>query len=144
MQALLDVTALEQVLALFEIEIQVLRDEVAELVRLFGVQRGDFNLVGGGRRKLENLLKLPMRIPRQRRHLDIGRISFGNNLNLGFQIRRECLVFLDANAAQALDQHAHGVVRELEHLEHAPGATVFPKVFRQRIVDIGFALQDES
>ena len=66
------------------------------------------------------------------------------HLDAGAQVGRLRFVFLDADPPQAFDQHAHGVVRELEHLQH-PGATAeLEEVLRLRIIEIRFLLQDQA
>ena len=50
-QALLDGGGLQQLLSLFEAQVEVDRDQVGEMARVLGIERGNFDLLGQARAK---------------------------------------------------------------------------------------------
>ena len=143
-QALLDHVCFQQMLAFLEAEVEVGRDEVGQFAGMLGVERRHFDLVGHCGRKVDDFLKLTLRVARhgdqfQRLFRDIA-----DHLDFGAEIRLVRFVLPDAKPPQPLDQHAHGVVRELQHLQHAHRATVVPQVLGRRIFNVRFLLQNQT
>src|SRR5439155_23826209 len=99
-------TGLEQLLPLTQVEVQIYGDEVREVAGIFGIERGDFYLLGQRGRQLDDLLELALRVAHHRRQLD-G--VFGNvfeELELRAQIRVGGSVFFDPHAPEAFDENA--------------------------------------
>ena len=66
-------------------------------------------------------------------------------LELGAAGRGRCSGYsLSLNPPEALDQHAHGVVGELEHLQHARGAADLVHLVGQGVLRLRVALQDHA
>ena len=141
LQPLADGDGFEQLLAVFEAEIQVRGDEVGEMAGMLGVQRGDFDLVRKRGGHPGDFLELPVRVAQHGLQLD-GILRFvPQQFVAGAQIRRGRRVFLDADAPQTLDQHARGAVGKFHHFGQARNAADFVQILRQRFGDFGFALQ---
>ena len=111
-----DGNGFEQLLPVFEAEVQIGGDEVGEMAGVFGVERGDFDLLGQRGRKFDDFLKLALRVAHHRRDFDGVFRLVAQQFEFRAQIRRRWLIFLDADAPEALDQHAHGVVGKFQHL----------------------------
>ena len=88
-KAFLDRGGFEQLLPLFQVEIQIDRDQIGEMARVFRVQRGDLDLLGQRRGKFDDLLKLALRIAHHRRQLDrifrdiLHQLEFRAEIRLG-------------------------------------------------------------
>jgi hypothetical protein len=62
----------------------------------------------------------------------------------GAQIRRGRRVIFDADAPEALDQHARGAVGKFHHLGQARDAADFVQILRRRLGDFRLALQHRA
>ena len=60
------------------------------------------------------------------------------------QIRRGRRIIFDADAPQALDQHAHGAVGKFHHFGQARDAADFVQILRSRLGDVRLALQHRA
>ena len=142
-EPLFDVHRLDQFLALVESQVEIPRDQVGEIAARLGVDGRDLDLVRQSRVELDDLLELPVGIPGQRGHLDGITTEFLQHLDLRAKIRLLRFVPGNPHPPQALHQHPDGVVRELQHLQHARTATVLIQVIRERHRDIRLLLEHE-
>ncbi len=108
---------------------------------VFGVQRGNFDLLRERGRELDDFLKLPLRVAHHGgqfhgvfRHV-LHQLEFRAEIGIVID------VILDANAPEAFDQHADSVVRKLQHFQQAGGAADFVHFLGRGIFRFGFALQ---
>ena len=111
------------------------------MARVLGIEGGNLDLLGQGGRQLDDLLELALRVAHHRRQLHRVLDHVPDQVELRAQVRIGLGVFLDADPPEALDQHAHGVVGELEHLQHSGGATDLVHLVRLRVLGIGVALK---
>ena len=142
-ETLFDIHRLDQLLALVEAQVEIPSDQVGEIAAGIGVDGRDLDLVGQSRVELDDLLKLPVRVPGQRGRLDGIRTDLLQHLDLRAKIRLLRFVFDNPHPPQALDQHPDGVVRELQHLQHTRAAAVLMQVIRERQGDIRLLLEHE-
>ena len=138
-----DVVGFDQALALFEIEVHVASDQIAERAGRVGVERGDANLLRNGRRQLDDLLKFLLGVAGERGRFHRIADEVFQHLDLRAQVGRLAFVILDADAPDAFNENAHGVVGKFQHLQNARGAAVFPQIFRAGIIHVGLALQHQ-
>src|SRR6266498_3043402 len=143
-QAFFDVRDLEETLALFQAQVKVGRDQVGQVSPCFGVEGGDLDLVRERGIELDDLLELAVGVTGQGGQFHRLDALILQHFDPGAQVGALRLVLLHANAPQAFDEHADGVVRELEHFQHARAAAVFEEIFGQRRVDVGLLLQDQA
>ncbi len=143
-QPLLDQAGFKQPLPLLQAQVEIDRDQVREVPRVLGVERRNLDLLGQRWRKLDNLLELALRVAHHRRQLHGIFLLVPHQLELGAQIRLGCGVFLQPDPPKPLHQHAHRVVRKLEHLEHARRAADLVHLVRQRILRFRVALQHQA
>jgi hypothetical protein len=143
-EALLDRSRLEKFLALGKFEVQIDGDKVRKMTGILGIESGDFDLLGERRRELDDFLELTLRVPHHRRQLNgaFGYVFY--QFEFRAKIRIGAPVFGDVNAPKSLDQHAHGVVRKLEHFEHARGAADLVHFAWHRVFSLSVALQDNT
>ena len=88
-QPLLDGSGFEQFLPLLQAQVQIGGDQVGEMARVFGVERGDLDLLGQRRRKFDDFLKLALRVAHHRGQLRRSPPSRRcSNSNLRAQVRR--------------------------------------------------------
>ena len=141
LEALADGNGFQQLLPVFQAEIQVRGDEVGEMAGMLGVERGDFHLVRKRVGHLGDVLELLVRVAEHGLQFDgiLGLVP--EQFIAGAQIRRGRCVLLDADAPQTLDQHARGAVGKLHHFGQARNAADFIQVLRRRLDDLRFALQ---
>ena len=140
-ESFLDRVGLKQLLPLLQAQVQVHRDQVREVPRVLGVEGRNLDLLRERRRQLDDLLELALGIAHHRRQLDRILFQVLPQLELCAQVRLGNGVLLQLNPPQPLHQNPHGVVRELEHLQHAGGAADFVHLVRQGILRLGIALQ---
>ena len=143
-EALLDGGDFEVPLALLEVEVQVLRDEVGEARGGFLGEGVDFDLVGERGREADDLLEELAGVAGERGQLDGVFHHVGEQLDARAQIRLLADEFLELKAPQAFDEDAHGVVGELQHLEHAARAAVGPQLVGLGLLHLGLGLEHEA
>jgi len=143
-QAVLDRGGLQQGLPFLEAEVQVDGDEVGEMAGVFGVERGNFDLLGKGGGKLDDLLELALRVAHHGRqfHRVLGDVL--DQLEAGGKVRLGRGVFGDSDAPQSLDEHADGAVGELEHFQDAGGAADVMHFMGLRVFGIRVALEGNA
>ena len=143
-QTLLDRAGFEQCLPLLQAKVQVDRNQIGKVPGLFGIEGGDFYLLGQRGRELDDFLELALRIAHHGRQFD--RV-FGNvfeQLELGAEVGLGRGVLFDANAPEAFDQDAHRVVGEFQHLQHPRRAADFVHFVGKRVLRFGIALQHDA
>ena len=115
-QPFFDGDGFQQFLTLLQTQVKVGGDQIRQVSGVFGVQRGDFDLVRQGRRKFADFLKLLLGIANQCGQFNGFFCDILQHLDPPAQVRRLRFILLDANPPQPLDQHPHCVVGKLEHL----------------------------
>ena len=144
LQTLADGNGFQQLLPVFEAEIQIPGNEVGEMAGMFGVQRRDFDLVRERGRHLGDFLKLLVRVAQDGLQLDgILRFIAEQFVTRG-QIRRGRRIFRDANAPQPLNQHARGAVGKFHHFHQPRDAADFVQILRLGLGDFRPALQHHA
>ena len=143
-QTLFDRSRLEQFLAFFQIEIQIHRDEVGEMAGIFGVERGDFDLLGEGGGKFDDFLKLTLCIAHHGGQFNGVFRHVLHQLEVRAVVRIVGHVFLDADAPETFDEDADCVVRELQHFQQPRGAADVMHFFGRGIFRFRFALHRDA
>ena len=144
LEALADVAHLEDLLLLLELQRQVRGDRVGEPAAVVdaGHRRQDF------RRNLLVELHVLVELREQRtpHRLDLVRTA-GVGRQVGRQRRHVFALVddtVDARALRAFDQHLHGAVGQLQHLQHRGDAADRVEILGRRIVLGGRFLRDEQ
>ena len=135
---------LEHLLLLLELERQVRGDRVGEPAALVDPGHGGQDL---GRDLLVELhILVELREQRPAHRLDLVGLAFLPGQRHG--LRRKVLALVDdadeARAARALDEHLHGTVGELQHLQHRRDAADRVQVLGRRIVLGGRLLRHQQ
>jgi len=143
-QPLLDRVGFEQFLPFLQVEVEVDGNQVREVSRVLCVERRDFDLLGQCRRKLDDLLKLALRVAHHGGQLHGVFLLVAQQFEPGAQVRVGRGIFLEPDPPQPLHQHAHRVIRELEHFEHARRAADLVHFLRPGIFRLRVALQRQA
>ena len=107
---------LEELLPLFQAEVQVDCDEIGEMPWVLGVEGGDFDLLRKRRGELDDLLELALGVAHHGRQLHRIFLHILDELKLGRQVGIRAGIALDLNPPKSLNQHPNRVIREFEHL----------------------------
>jgi hypothetical protein len=134
----------QEVLALFEAEVEVGGDEVGKAGGVFGVEGGAFDFFGEGGGKFYDLLEFAGGVAGEGGEFDSGVNDVFEFFDAGDEVGGLGGIFLDAEAAQALDENADTAIGGLEHLEDASGAAVEPEVGGGGVFDLGIALKHKA
>ncbi len=97
-QPFLDGIGLEHLLALFESQIQIDRDQIGEVSGVLRVEGGDFDLVRHGGRKFDDFLELALRVAVEGGQLDGILLDVPGQLDPGAEIGGLAFIVLDADA----------------------------------------------
>ena len=141
LEPLADGNGFEQLLAVFEAQVQVRGDEVGEMAGMIGVERGDFDLVGQRGGHLGDFIELLVRVAQHRLQFDgIFRLVAQEFVGRA-EVRRGRREIFHADAPETLDQHARGAVGKFHHLGQARDAADLMQILRGRLGDLRLALQ---
>ena len=142
MEAFPDGNGLEELLAVFEGEVEVGGDEVGKMAGVVGVEGGDFDLIGDGVGHFGDFLELLVRVAQHGLQFD-GILGFiAQQFEAGAQIGGGGLKFGDPDAPEAFDEDADGAIGKFHHFGQARYAADFIEVLGGGFGDFGAALED--
>jgi hypothetical protein len=71
-------------------------------------------------------------------------LRVAQNFKLRAEVGFVCCEIDQVNAPKSFGQNPDGVVRELQHLQHARAAAVIEQIVRRRVLHVSLALKDQS
>ncbi len=141
LEAVLDGVIFEELLAFVEGEVEVGGDEVGEEAGALDVEGGELDLLGEAGGLFDDFLKVVVGVAGERGELHGFLLGVAPDFEVGAEVGLLSRVIFDADAPEAFDEDADGVVGEFQHLEHSGRAPVLEHLLRFRIVRRRILLQ---